>query len=99
MIVECIVFLSSIFFLVKVVLLWEEVLCTQRFGGWEGVRRGALVSRTLNYQNHLVSSLENWTPLGWHFRESERLALVLVPSERDVEVGNGQTWRIGLHID
>ena len=38
------------------------------------------------------------TPLGWHFRASERLALMLpIPSGRDVEVGNSQVLeRIGI---
>ena len=30
------------------------------------------------------------TPLGWHFRVGERLALVSVPSRRDVKAGNSQ---------
>ena len=37
------------------------------------------------------------TPLGWHFRVGEKLALVLVPSRRDVEVDNSQVLeRIGI---
>ena len=37
--------------------------------------------------------------MGWHFREGERLALVLVPSKRDVRAGNSQVLeRIGIHM-
>ena len=35
--------------------------------------------------------------MGWHFRVGERLALVLVPSRRDVEAGSSQVLkRIGI---
>ena len=35
----------------------------------------------------------------WHFRVGERLALVLVPSGRDVRAGNSQVLeRIGIHL-
>ena len=68
MAVECIVFLSLIVFLVKVVLLREEVLRTQRSGGWEGVWRGAVAGWLLNYQNLLVSRLERLEPLWLEFQ-------------------------------
>ena len=65
---------------------------------WEGVQRGAIASQMLIHQNHLVSCLGKiGTPLGWHFRVGERLALVLVPSGRDVKAGNSQVLeRIGI---
>ena len=38
-----------------------------------------------------------WNPLGLAFKVGKRLALVLVPSGRDVEVGNSQVLeRIGI---
>ena len=38
-------------------------------------------------------------PLGWHFRLGERLALVSVPSGRDVRAGNSQVFeRIGIDL-
>ena len=37
--------------------------------------------------------------MGWHLRARERLALVLVPSGRDVKAGNSQVLeRIGIHL-
>ena len=37
--------------------------------------------------------------MGWHFKVGERLALVLVPSERDVKAGNNQVLeRIGIDL-
>ena len=37
--------------------------------------------------------------MGWHFRASERLALVLVPSERDVRARNSKVLeRIGINL-
>ena len=39
------------------------------------------------------------TPLGWYIRAGERLALMLVPSARDVRVGNSQVLeRIWIHL-
>ena len=36
--------------------------------------------------------------MAWHFRAGERLALVLVPSKRDVGVGDSQVLeRIGIN--
>ena len=38
-------------------------------------------------------------PLGWHFKESGRLALVSFPSGRDIRAGNSQvSERIGIHL-
>ena len=51
---DCIAFLSYIVFLVKVVLLWEEVIRNQRSDEWEEVRRGAVAGQTLNYQKYLA---------------------------------------------
>ena len=37
--------------------------------------------------------------MGWHFRVGDRLALVSVPSGRDVRAGNSQVLeRIGIHL-
>ena len=49
----------TIVFLVQVVLLREEVLRIQRFGGWEGVRRGVVAGRTIIKQTYLVSVVVN----------------------------------------
>ena len=99
MTIECIVFLSSIVFLIKVVLLREEILHSQRSSRWKGVQRGLVANQKLNYKNLLVSSLERLDPLGWHFRVGERLASVLVPSRRDVRGGNYRVLeRIGIDL-
>ena len=37
--------------------------------------------------------------MGWHFRAGERLALVSIPSGRDVRAGNSQVLkRIGIDL-